>query len=153
RQPLRIIVRVSKRDGRGGANHHENQCNEWRENEDPDRHAFLRRAGTGPRVAATCFPDPLAAADRALLDASRDFRPEPPEPSGPRQRDKEGRWRHEPRDRRREEQRWRDGPIRNTRGELIRALVPPQYGFERHEQDGGCEISPPCFRHPEVGIL
>ena len=53
RQPLRIIVCVPKGDSRGGANHHENQCNEWCENEDPDWQAFLCLSGAAPRVPAT----------------------------------------------------------------------------------------------------
>ena len=55
RQPRRIIVRAPKRDDRRGADHHEHQRDERREDEDPDRQAFLHRVrvpGVSPRPAS-----------------------------------------------------------------------------------------------------
>ena len=67
RQPRRIIVRAPKRDDRRGANHHEHQCDERREDEDPDRQAFLHRVRVPPRLAAARFPDPFAARQSRAL--------------------------------------------------------------------------------------
>ena len=74
--------------------------------------------------AAARFPDPFAAADRALSDVSGNFRPEPSKPSGQRQATRKAAGRQDPGDAQREEQRRRDVPVGDGGGELAEQMKP-----------------------------
>jgi hypothetical protein len=55
RQPRRIVVSGPKRDNRRGANHHEHQSDERREDEDPDWQAISTATVTAIFSGATAL--------------------------------------------------------------------------------------------------
>jgi len=102
--------------------------------------------------AAARFPDPLAASDRALSDASGDFRPEPSEPSGQRQGNQKGRGRQDPGNGQRESQRRGDVAVGDGGGEFARADETPHHRIEQHDQRDEQSVTAPGLQPAKIRV-
>ena len=152
RQPRRIIVRTAESDNRGGADHHEHQRDERREDEDPDRQAFRHRAclpGVLPRPASQIHS--LFPIARSLTCPGISAQNQPNRlASGNATRKAPGARSHVTA--KREEQRRRDVPVGDGGGELARADESPHHRIEQHDQHDEHAVAPPRPHAAEIWI-